>query len=908
MAFISQRETSNIGKENRTLTQIKKEFDNSIAGSLSQTSNPFNNPKRDNYQTYPYDYFSGTDCKVFFGDIWVDDIITVQYNITQSKSPIYGYASQYYQGIALGQILVNGVLTIAFKEVGYLNTIMALLESQRNRADASINKKFNKIKENFNDTQTPFIPGVTDIFNAGGQSSSEVRTTSINYNPNGTPDIIRSQQTIESILIDKKGIVGEGFVSDYFGDNKTRDFEDVAELLEDTIWGDSDGRPFNDWSKYPRIKRADEFDYMSSSGGKISNGDFPLGIKVPKGQDYTDCLNILLTFGDINDFRAEHTLIALNDIHFTGQTLICSPDGNPIAEQYTFFARNINRNLGTKTFNFNPLKLKVGDDTLSLSKYEDVEKMGQMLESWDRDTQFKLEFMSAFDTSWSLANVPFKRFFVTNNRTVPYIDSLIAKVEEIVNNALEVDGLSKNGTQLDLSKSQYIIQVYPISSIDNTGKPTSDISLFSVPKIITMVIKQTIPNTYTYRVISPTRTNFTSFNTVTRDDLWLAAAPPVEREKEDETIGINSSEPKKDEKLLPVAPKPEDPVTPPQGEQNKTEAKKLPSGNISDTSTELIKGQLDKAKLELKNLGNIISPNKSIFGTMTEEQKRTLELQSEIKLTESFLSRAARENRTLSGDELKRLQQTSILKDTEVKETKIVTTNVGKELDTLNILDLSLIKNIKKKRFEEKIENIEKDFGEFPINSAYRTFKEQTEFRARYERGEGNFAMEPGTSPHEDWRGLDVPRQISADPEFSAAAKKEGFYQPLNDPNKPIYEPHHWTLKEAPISKKDIAKEYFAENPTNNVVLKLEQFLLPELSMKTQRDNELILKYQTSSEYKELQRNAEEQGEKTSIEFRQWIKTLVPKAIREGWQNSIESQPKVPLSPETIKDILAGKK
>ena len=31
------------------------------------------------YSTYKYDFYCGAQAKVFFGDIWVDDIVTIQY-------------------------------------------------------------------------------------------------------------------------------------------------------------------------------------------------------------------------------------------------------------------------------------------------------------------------------------------------------------------------------------------------------------------------------------------------------------------------------------------------------------------------------------------------------------------------------------------------------------------------------------------------------------------------------------------------------------------------------------------------------------------------------------------------------------------------------------------------------------
>ena len=114
---------------------------------VGSSNDPFSTPTRDNYQTYPYDYFAGTDCKIFFGDIWVDDIITIQYNVSQGKSPIYGYASQNFDAIARGQVIVEGNLSVAFKEVGYLNLIQAQMEAQRRQSIPNAKAKIDSYTE-----------------------------------------------------------------------------------------------------------------------------------------------------------------------------------------------------------------------------------------------------------------------------------------------------------------------------------------------------------------------------------------------------------------------------------------------------------------------------------------------------------------------------------------------------------------------------------------------------------------------------------------------------------------------------------------------------------------------------------------------------------------------------------------
>lgn len=73
---------------------------------------------------YWEDYYAGADVGVFIGGLWVDDIITIQHTLTNNKSPIYGYMSEKFDAVTRGTTIVQGQFAIAFKETGYLTTIL----------------------------------------------------------------------------------------------------------------------------------------------------------------------------------------------------------------------------------------------------------------------------------------------------------------------------------------------------------------------------------------------------------------------------------------------------------------------------------------------------------------------------------------------------------------------------------------------------------------------------------------------------------------------------------------------------------------------------------------------------------------------------------------------------------------
>lgn len=437
---------------------------------------------------------SGTDCKVFYGDIWVDDVVSIQYTVNQSKTPIYGYAAQNYNAVAKGRVIVNGMLTIAFKETGYLNLIQRVAETQKNNAYKVIKRKVDVLQSKSEHRLAKFDPSLTYI----GDQAPPGSTINTKINPNGSPQLIREQETIEEILLGKKA--GSALVKNLnlredvnLGD-KDRDFEDFAELMEDSIWGDSNGRPYGITNL---LKRADEFDYNARGGIEVGRGQ-------GKNAEYDKVLNIMLTFGDINDFRAEHTLVLLNDVHFTDTSMIVSPDGTPIAESYAFFARDINRSISNEILqNINPIKLEVGVDDIELAKLEDIEAVEQKLNQAGSNEPWVVgikPIAALNEFGWRPVDLEEIEVYLSMNRGIPLVDRVIEAAEKGFNDVQFAD-------IVELDKTQYIADVF--LGLDAT-----------LGESFTMVFEQSIPNTRTYRVIAPVRTGFRAPVVYTREDFF----------------------------------------------------------------------------------------------------------------------------------------------------------------------------------------------------------------------------------------------------------------------------------------------------------------------------------------------------------------------------------------------------
>ena len=155
------------------------------------------------------DYFSGTQASIFIGDTWVDDIISIDYQLQHNRTPIYGYGSQKYDFLPEGAILVTGSFTVNFREPNYLWMILARYQafnpsglsvrstSEESRSDRSAQKAGQAAKtqldsfpddprRNFdlfmNQTTPKGADAVRDELNSSLASFPQARATSENFN------------------------------------------------------------------------------------------------------------------------------------------------------------------------------------------------------------------------------------------------------------------------------------------------------------------------------------------------------------------------------------------------------------------------------------------------------------------------------------------------------------------------------------------------------------------------------------------------------------------------------------------------------------------------------------------------------------------------------------------------------
>ena len=79
-----------------------------------------------------FSYYSGSQISIWFGDIWVNDINSITWQYNQEKRPLYGYASQHFDAVAKGQVLIQGSFVVNFRQKDYISFVIKNLPALYN--------------------------------------------------------------------------------------------------------------------------------------------------------------------------------------------------------------------------------------------------------------------------------------------------------------------------------------------------------------------------------------------------------------------------------------------------------------------------------------------------------------------------------------------------------------------------------------------------------------------------------------------------------------------------------------------------------------------------------------------------------------------------------------------------------
>lgn len=278
---------------------------------------------------YEMDYFCGSNLFLMVGDILIDTAISLRYDTRQSKTPIYGYAQQYYSFVASGHVLVQGTLAVAFKESAYM--LHPIQRFSNNAANVYANRLPLDNEE-----------GAPSSWNNPRYTQDSEGNIINSYKPKDYTFAEASRKATNKRVA--KGNVEQMFEWQAKGGNpkqyerfnklnkqlgalKDNDFEDWAEVFEDAIWYGADkANPMVRDKLYsrniPRNQEIDDEDVLNH-----------------RRIDQYPPVDLTIVYGDASRNPTNHTVRKILDVVFTGQAQTVETDGNPVYDVYEFIAR-----------------------------------------------------------------------------------------------------------------------------------------------------------------------------------------------------------------------------------------------------------------------------------------------------------------------------------------------------------------------------------------------------------------------------------------------------------------------------------------------------------------------------------------------------------------------------------------
>ena len=260
---------------------------------------------------YDSDYFDGPKMFLYIGDVWVDEITSLEYVTRQAKMPIYGYASHLFDDVTPGRVMVEGRFTINYKEQGYLWAVLRrYFEIYESKAYGSSensqasNDRDRALMEKHNDFQRlengKIIPGAGTQSPLVGSNGTRISRANI--------ERLISGEAGRTERYDFYNQVG-GFATVSNKNAKDRIFEDIVQVFEDQVWTHSQNNTLDSQIRRTDHNRFDGFD-------------------------------MYVVFGDYSNPGANHTVQKIMGVRLLSQSKMIQIDGSPIQEEYTFIAKS----------------------------------------------------------------------------------------------------------------------------------------------------------------------------------------------------------------------------------------------------------------------------------------------------------------------------------------------------------------------------------------------------------------------------------------------------------------------------------------------------------------------------------------------------------------------------------------
>tara|TARA_Y100001973_G_C5182838_1_gene325951 strand:+ start:1152 stop:1958 length:807 start_codon:yes stop_codon:yes gene_type:complete len=246
-------------------------------------------------------YFSSNQSLIFIGDRLIDEALACAYKLEQRKVPIYGYASQYYDKIASGKIIISGSLSINYIDHAYLS--LAMIHIMLGNKGKNASHKRSLVQKSIRDK---FGTSLEEMLNPGTIGSSTPQ------NPNsGMKEIAQ--------FIATNPAAGKKIMKD----------------LRDKYWGGANDSAFKEG--FGTNLTYNDFNDLTQD--KINNMNFSDKILFSR-PDQMPPVNITVSHGNPLA-KDKSTYRILQDVSFISMEQHISPSGQPQSETYHFIAKSI---------------------------------------------------------------------------------------------------------------------------------------------------------------------------------------------------------------------------------------------------------------------------------------------------------------------------------------------------------------------------------------------------------------------------------------------------------------------------------------------------------------------------------------------------------------------------------------
>jgi hypothetical protein len=91
-------------------------------------------------------YWSGVDVSIFFNDMYIDDIVNIQYQVSENTLPLYSYGDYTYRSVARGSRIIQGSFSINFKRSFYIPLVLKELKNIKAGSSKEDVRTSNKMK------------------------------------------------------------------------------------------------------------------------------------------------------------------------------------------------------------------------------------------------------------------------------------------------------------------------------------------------------------------------------------------------------------------------------------------------------------------------------------------------------------------------------------------------------------------------------------------------------------------------------------------------------------------------------------------------------------------------------------------------------------------------------------------